>query len=322
MLTVIGTVRSNSWTAFLAIGAAAAALFAGSYFSAGNAAPTPAAAAQRRSAEGPLLVYEENRGQAASKVRFIARGSRYTQFITAEEVVWRLDGADQDYAVYMRFPGAAPAFVRGESSLPGRTNYLKGTDPSKWVTGAEQFSAVRLTGLYPGVSLKLYGSRARPEYDFIVAPGADASVIRLRFAGAQAVEVGSHGELSVRTPAGELIHQSPVAFQPAAQGRTVPVSARFVQVAADEVRFELAQYDSTRELVIDPVYFIRGTRNELGGGGSLDTLTLLGLLTVLVAGLWVGSARRPRNRRLRHAERASRPHGAAGHAHVSARRAD
>src|SRR5262249_32984077 len=95
---------------------------------------------------------------------------------------------------------------------------------------------------------------ARPEYDFLVAPGADASVIRLRFSGAEKVEVGSQGALSVRTSAGELIHHVPVAFQRGAQGRTVPVSARFVQVAPDEVRFELGEYDTSRELVIDPVY--------------------------------------------------------------------
>lgn len=242
VLATTGTVRSSSWTAFLALGAAAAALFAGSHLGAGSAVLT-AADMPVAGTEGPLA-YEENRGQMASRVRFIARGTGYTQLVTAEEVVWRFNGADQDHTVSMRFPGAAPAFVRGEASM----------DPSTWVTGTEQFSAVRLTGLYPGVSLKLYGSRARPEYDFIVAPGADASVIRLRFAGAQTVEVGSQGELSVRTPAGELLHHVPVAFQAGEQGRTVPVNARFVQVARDEVRFELGQYDAARELIIDPVY--------------------------------------------------------------------
>ncbi len=77
-------------------------------------------------------------------MRFITHGSGYTQFVTAQEVVWRLDGKQQDHAVRMSFPGAM---------LPS---------------------------------------------------GADASAIRLRFAGAQQLEVGSRGELIVRTPAGEL----------------------------------------------------------------------------------------------------------------------
>ena len=113
----------------------------------------------------------------------------------------------------MSFPGAMLPAVHGEDAIAGRTNYLKGTDPAKWVAGVQQFAAVRLTDLYPGISLKLYGTRARPEYDFILEPGADASAIRLRFAGAQQVAVGSRGELIVRTAAGELIHHMPVAYQ-------------------------------------------------------------------------------------------------------------
>ena len=186
----------------LILGSAVAALMllAGPRFGAGSVAPLPGEDL-RAPGTGPPLAFEENRGQAASRVRFIAHGAGYTQSITAEEVVWRLDGGEREYPICLRFPGAMPAFVRAETAVPGGTSHLGGPDVSKWVAGAEQFLAVRLTGLYPGVSLKLYGTRARPEYDFIVAPQADPSVIRLRFSGAKALEVGSHGELIVRTPA-------------------------------------------------------------------------------------------------------------------------
>jgi hypothetical protein len=50
-----------------------------------------------------------------------------------------------------------------------------------------------------------------------------------------------------RTSAGELIHHSPVARE---AGRTVPVPARFVQVAPDEVRFELGAHEASHELII------------------------------------------------------------------------
>jgi hypothetical protein len=236
----------------LILGSAVAALMllAWPRFGASSVAPLPGEDLRAPGNDGPPLAFEENRGQAASRVRFIAHGAGYTQSITAEEVVWRLDGGEREYPICLRFPGAMPAFVRGETAVPGGTSHLGGPDVSKWVAGAEQFSAVRLTGLYPGVSLRLHGTRARPGYDFIVAPHADASVIRLRFSGTTAIEVGSHGELIVRTPAGDLIHDVPFAFQKSAAGRTVPVSARFVQFAADEVRFALGQYDSSRELVI------------------------------------------------------------------------
>ncbi len=34
-------------------------------------------------------------------------------------------------------------------------------------------------GVYPGVELIYYGNQRQLEYDFVVAPGADAGVIRL-----------------------------------------------------------------------------------------------------------------------------------------------
>ncbi|MGH8240700.1 MAG: hypothetical protein ACREXP_27290 [Steroidobacteraceae bacterium] len=211
------------------------------------------AAARVAKLDGLPLTFEENRGQTDPQVRFITHGSGYTQFVTAQEVVWRLDGVQQDHAVRMSFPGAMLPAVHGEAAIAGRTNYLKGADPAKWVAGVQQFAAVRLTDLYPGISLKLYGTRNRPEYDFILEPGADAGAIALRFAGAAQIEVGTRGELIVRTAAGELIHHRPVAYQRDAEGQSRVIDARFVQTAPDELRFELGRYDRSRPLVIDPV---------------------------------------------------------------------
>jgi hypothetical protein len=201
--------------------------------------------------EGLPLVFEENRGQADPQVRFITRGSGYTQFATAQEVVWRLDGAQHDHAIHMSFPGARSAAVHGEDALAGRTNYLKGADPASWIAGAQQFAAARLTDLYPGISLKLYGTRQRPEYDFLLEPGADPDMIRLRFAGAERIEIGARGELIVHTSVGELIHHRPVAYQRDRDGQSRVIAARFVQTAAGELQFELGRYDRSRALVID-----------------------------------------------------------------------
>jgi hypothetical protein len=236
--------------------------------------PEARAAAPTAKLQGLPLAFEENRGQTDPQVRFITHGSGYTQFITPQEVVWRLAGAQQDHAVRMSFPGSLLPGVHGEDAMPGRSNYLKGSDPAQWVAGAQQFAAVRLTDLYPGISLKLYGTRSRPEYDFILEPGADAAAIRLRFAGAEQIEVGARGELIVRTSSGELIHHMPVAYQRDADGQSRTIDARFVQVAPDELRFALGHYDHSRPLVIDPIYeyatFLGGDHGDEGLGGVVD----------------------------------------------------
>ncbi len=220
------------------------------------------------------LTFEENLGQTDSRARFLARGRGYTQFVTDDSVVWRLDGRQADQAVYMEFPGAAPARVRGEQPQAARSSYLRGQDTANWVKDARQFSAVVLPSLWADIDLKLHGERGSPEYDFVVRPGADAAAIRLRFRGADRVSVLGDGALSVSTAAGELIHHRPVAFQRASDGQTTWVAARFVQVAADELRFELGAYDRSRELVIDPVYeystYLGGTADESLNGGIPD----------------------------------------------------
>ena len=256
--------------------------------------PEAQSAARVAKLDGLPLAFEENRGQTDPQVRFITHGSGYTQFVTAQEVVWRLDGVQQDHAVRMSFPGAMLPAVHGEDAIAGRTNYLKGADPAKWVSGVQQFAAVRLTDLYPGISLKLYGTRNRPEYDFILEPGADADAIRLRFAGAAQIEVGTRGELIVRTAAGELIHHRPVAYQRDAEGQSRVIDARFVQIAPDELRFELGRYDRSRPLVIDPVYeystYLGGNNGSeaLQGFGAQDpwqAITVNGAGEVYAAGV-------------------------------------
>ncbi|HKQ16193.1 MAG TPA: Calx-beta domain-containing protein [Steroidobacteraceae bacterium] len=268
----------RQWPIPLVAATALIVMLAAQRFGAGVELPAylPAAQADAPAAklQGLPLAFEENHGQTDPQVRFITHGSGYTQFITAREVVWRLDGGQQDHAVRMSFPGALLPGVHGEDAIPGRTNYLKGRDPAKWVAGVQQFAAVRLTDLYPGISLKLYGTRSRPEYDFILEPGAAADAIRLRFAGAEQVEVGTRGELIVRTSSGELIHHMPVAYQRDADGQSRTIDVRFVQVAPDELRFELGRYDHSRQLVIDPIYeystFMGGDHGVEAVGGVVD----------------------------------------------------
>jgi hypothetical protein len=224
------------------------------------------------------LVFEENLGQTNAVARFIARGAGYTQFVTADAVVWRLDappGVNEGaHAIYMDFPGARPAAVRGAEPLGTRSNYLRGSNPAKWVTGARHYASVLLADLYPGIDLELHGARGKPEYDFIVAPRADLAAIRIRFQGADGVTIGADGALSVRSAAGELIHHRPVAYQRDARGNTTWVDARFVRSAPNELRFEVGAYDGSRQLVIDPVYeystYLGGTGSEALTGGTPD----------------------------------------------------
>src|ERR1035437_9042299 len=109
----------------------------------------------------------------------------------------------------MRFAGANPA-VEAEPirRLPGKTNYLRGSDPARWRTGVTQFGGVRYANLYPGVDL-IYHADSGLEYDLLIAPRVSPRRIAMEFPGAQSVHLGRDGGLIVRAGDGELRFDRP-----------------------------------------------------------------------------------------------------------------
>ncbi len=155
-------------------------------------------------------------------------------------------------AVRMKFEGAAESVrVEGVDALGGISNYFIGSDPKRWRTGIPNFAKVKYTSLYPGIDLVFYGNEQTLEYDFVVAPGAEPKVIKLSFNGADKVELTEKGDLIVHSGGEKLTLHAPVAYQEI-DGKRATVKSAFKRVAASEVAFEVANYDRSRELVIDP----------------------------------------------------------------------
>lgn len=200
------------------------------------------------------LRFEPNHGQINPEVKFVSRGSGYTLFLTGNNAVMALRGADtQTSSLTMTLVGAnASPQISGQELFAGKSNYYVGNDQSKWRTGIPMFGKVRYSEIWPGVDMVWYGNRQDLEYDFIVQPGVDPKQIKLAFEGAESMRLDHEGNLVLKTKAGELIQKAPVIYQDGAQGRE-SVSGKYRLLAANEVGFELGAYDPTRPLVIDPV---------------------------------------------------------------------
>jgi len=242
-------------------------------------APSPANSAQPgrvfASLGGLPLGFEANQGQTDPQVKYMARGNGYRLFLTATDAVFALRsspkaGMDRAAAVSMHLVGAnAQAQIVAGSELPGRTNYFLGSDPQKWQRGVKQYGEVSYRDVYPGVALAFRGQERRGrqvEFDFVVAPGADAAAIALRFSGAREISIDDCGMLTLATSAGNVTLHPPVAYQEGNGGRRF-VDAHFVLKAANEVSFALGAYDRGRELLIDPSV---GFATYLGGSGQDD----------------------------------------------------
>ena len=153
------------------------------------------------------LRFEANAGQFPKGVRFAARGTGYNVALTPAGAVIDVGTADgPSAAIAMTLVGRhgarAARDVTGRELLPGVVNHIIGNDPAAWTTGAKQFARVRHSGVYDGIDLEFYGNQQRLEYDFLVAPGADPSTIRLRFDGAARLEIDAAGDLLVHAAGG------------------------------------------------------------------------------------------------------------------------
>jgi hypothetical protein len=217
------------------------------------------------------LIFEPNQGQADPQVRFLAQGAGYRLFLDSTgatlgmQVAPRSTSRSGEHFVHMKLVGSSPdAVSSGTGILPGKSNYFIGNDPSRWRRGIPQFSGVKYEGVYPGIDLVFYGKQGHLEYDFKVAPGADASQAVMQFDGATRMELSGGDLILTGADEGGLRLHAPQIYQHDGD-RLQPVAGAFVLQAANRVGFEIGPYDRSRELVIDPVpqfstYF--------GGSGS------------------------------------------------------
>ena len=214
------------------------------------------------------LSFEANHGQADSQVKFLSRGSNYNVYLTAKEAVMefrptpdgssqnssrRLVNASMQTSVVRMKPLGANAGARpvAVDEMSRKTNCFIGGDPSRWRANIPSYARVKYEDIYPGVDMVFYGKQRQFEYDFVVAPRADFKLIRIEFEGARRIRITSSGELVVETPAGEIRHRRPVAYQHSGNGRRV-IPARYV-IKNRTVGFEVARYDRSKQLTIDPV---------------------------------------------------------------------
>src|SRR5439155_21467717 len=142
----------------------------------------------------------------------------------------------------------------GMEQLPTKVNYFLGNDPRRWRTDVAVFGKVRCQNVYPGIDLVYYGNQRQLEYDFVVAPGASAAQIALRFHGAEMMEIDPGGDLILQTAGGPVRQHRPVVYQEW-NGQRQEISGRYVlrEGGGQEVGFEIAAYDPNRPLTIDPV---------------------------------------------------------------------
>ena len=224
------------------------------------------------------LVFEANQGQTDPSVKFLTRGEGYTAFLTSSGLTLSLRSPEPMTAnrtLQLNFLGARKnSPVSGEERQTGRVNYFLGSNPAQWHTNVPTYGEVRYNGIYPGIDLLYHGTDRQLEYDFEVRPGADPRAIKFEVQGADRIKLDAQGDLLLKTNSGELRLQCPVVYQQL-HGRRVVVDGGYVVKDSTHVSFEVAHYDASKPLVIDPVLiyasYLGGTGADQANGIAVDS---------------------------------------------------
>lgn len=238
------------------------------------------------------LSFEPNKGQVDEPVKFRSRGNGYDLFLTSTEAVLSLrkprelqkdpgqpkpaGEVHEGSVLRLKMIGANPAAkIEGREELPGKVNYISGSDPEKWHRNIPTYRQVYYKDVYPGIDIVYYGNQRELEYDFVIAPGADPKLIKFRIEGANKLSLDAKtGSLKLALDHGEVTLNKPFIYQSTAAGAKTEIKGVYA-IKGNEVSFKIRGFDSRKPLVIDPVLsystFLGSNSTDIAAAIAVDS---------------------------------------------------
>ncbi len=220
------------------------------------------------------LYFVENVGQVHGGSDFYIHGRDKSIYFSQQGLTFALVNGGKRSVVKLDFVNANPhAKLEGVDRTEAVFSYFSG--PARtWKGGVRSFSSLVYRDLWPGIDLEYSGTVDRMKYSFRLKPGADPSLIQLAYRGANTVTLDAQGELDIQTSSGSFKDAAPVSFQtePRAAGAVkhqIEVATKYwIKTTSGRAvyGFQVADYDRSRELIIDPAVLIYS--GFVGGAGD------------------------------------------------------
>ena len=152
--------------------------------------------------------------------------------------------------VGMQWVGSNPDVqIIPESQVSEYWNFLDPKDANRTINFMHGYQRLTYRNLYPGIdAVYTFHPDGGVKYALIVHPGADASVVKMSYIGAEEITLDQFGVLHIAAENGEITDHAPITFY---ESDRSPVSSSFV-LDGKSVSFSLGSYDHSRTLVIDP----------------------------------------------------------------------
>lgn len=240
--------------------------------------------------------FVENKGQLGEEVLFSAKMKNVNVILKNDCILYDfykiVDKDNQNNTVRkqgtvikMKLIGSVMnSDIKGISAESHTKNFFMGNDRSKWIKNLKEFKIVEYNEVYDNIDMRLSLDNSFPRYDFIVKPGANPGDIKLAFEGGGNLTIDNESGMAFSTEIGTIRNGKIYAYQNI-NGQKIEVECNFVN-GPEGIGFELEDYDSQYELVIDPLVYMSYLGGELDE--SINAIKTVGENSFVVSG-WTES---------------------------------
>ncbi len=132
-------------------------------------ADLPLAFVPNRGQNDPAVQYQVQNGHG--RVEFLANGVNVAEALAETAVAWgyRFVGANEEVE------------IAAANLLPGKVNYLLGSDPAHWQTNLPAYATLQYPNLYPGIDVQFLGRPEALSALIVVVPGGEVSTVRWHY---------------------------------------------------------------------------------------------------------------------------------------------
>ncbi len=234
----------------------------------------------------PLIA---NQGQVAGNVAYYADTFGGRVFVTHDgQMAYRLrsGGERGDLAIMERFADAKTPQLSAGKPAQARISAFAGPYGESTRSELAAYEGISFGEVYAGVEVNLTVRGQSLEKIFRLAPQAQPEQIALEIAGVQQLRLAEDGRLLLDTTLGEVAFSAPIAWQQIdGLRREIAVRYRIVQAQGERATygFELAEYDRSQPLWIDPVL----VATNLGGPDGANSSETINSLLLADGALFV-----------------------------------
>ncbi len=172
------------------------------------------------------------------------------------------------YRLDMNLEGAnisSKNIIKEDESKQGYSNYFYAHCP-EGIYNVKAYGKITIKNIYQGIDWVIYtntGSKEQPlKYDFVIHPKADYKDIRIKFTNADSLGLyDNNSKLKIHTIAGIIEEGNLYSYQ---TNNKDEIQSKYIIGKDSAISFEIAAYDTSKTLVIDPLVWATFYSNNTG----------------------------------------------------------